>query len=523
MYPVKQDFKDNIYAPSRMTKGRVTFDISDTSIAKDTITTTTTNQFSLSDKTQLTDKVRDNSYNYATLENNRFKLDGSFSFADDTLEKNGHVGWCSDDLCDGQGVFLTPPQINFDFGLNHSSIGFTITFDTLNNEYATEFDVKAYDSLGTLITTTTVTDNTEVQLASYGQFYDYRRIEVVIKKWNKPFRRARVVEVDFGVVKVYTDDHLILMSLIEEVDLTTGTIPSPEFKFTVDNSDRGFNILNPSGFYKSLQQRQQVIAEIGLDINNKIEYVPLGNYLLWEWNSDEGSLTATFLARTNLDVMSTFDYENLVAKSNYSLFDMAVEVFEYSGIDNYSIDKALNDIPTNGLVKKNNCLTILQMIAIASCSNVFVTRNNVITLKVNSIPTTADDLIDLDNMYSEPKIELDKIVKSVNVAYYDTIDTSNTVTVNNSGISSGDSLKVDNITLINTSERASVVAQWILNQKNNRSIYTLNWRGNPALELKDWLAIQNSYGSNMNAYVTKNELTYQGYLTGRMEARGEAN
>jgi hypothetical protein len=524
MYSTSQKFKDAVYAPSRSTKGKVTVDISDTTIATDTITTTVTSESTLSNKAQLTDKVRENSYKIATWENDRFKLDGSFTFADDIIANNLNLGWCSNPLCDSTGVFSPNQTLSFSFGAIHNSAGITVTFDTVNNEYASDFDVIAYNSIGTAIWTTNVTNNTKSMLQVFGQFSNYKKIDVVIKKWCKGNRRARIAEIDFGIVNVYTDDNLISLNLIEEVDIISVNIPSPELKFTVDNSDRLFNILNPTGFYKYLQQRQQVIAEIGLDIGGSIEWIPVGNYLLWDWTSDEGSLTATFTARTNLDLMNNFTYENLTAKTSYSLYQMAVDLFALCGITNYTIDTTLQSITTNALVQKASCRDILQMIAIAGSANIFVSRSNKIIIKC--LPTNIgsnSDTISMNEMYEEAKIELQKIIKTANVTYFTNLTTSAISTVNNTGILIGDVLSVENNTLINTSTQATNVANWIINQSNLRSKYMLNWRGNPSHELLDVLSIANSYGSNMSAYVTKTEIDYQGYLSAKTESRGVVN
>lgn len=524
MYIVSEKFKQSVYAPSRMIRGRVTFDISDTSISSDTITTSVSSEFELSNKAELTDKIRENSYNLATWETDRFKLDGSFTFPDDTLVNNKNVGWCSNQLCDGNGFFSDFPTISFVFGKVHSSAGITITFEQLQHEYASDFDVMAYDQNDEIIWTTSITDNTLELVQVNGQFLNYKRLDIVIKKWNVPYRRARMAEVDFGIIKVYTDNNLIKMGLIEEVDLLSSTVPSPEFKFTVDNSERLFNILNPTGFYKYLQQQQVVFAELGVDNGATVEYIPLGNYLLWDWTSDEGSLTATFTARTNLDLMSNHEFENVSPKSNFNLYQLAIELFAMCDIKNYSIDEALKDIQTLGLMEKTDCKTALQMVAIASCANIFVTRDNKICLKVSPLNIgEASDTIDMDNMYSESQIALQKIVKDVVVTQFVDLQTKSEISVTSPQVLSGDLLKLENNTLINSDAHATNVANWILRQSNNRSLYSVNWRGNPSHELMDVIMIENSYGANMGAFITKNELNYEGYLTGKTEAKGVAN
>lgn len=521
MNPVSNEFKSAVYAPYRSVKGKVTFDISDVTAAMDVNNISVTSESEISNKQQLINKNREQSYNLATWEKDRFKLDGSFVFPDDAAVNNKEMGFCSNELCGSDGLFSTFPTLTFIFNSVHSSMGLTITFDALSNEYAADFTVTAYDESNNRIDTVDIVGNTLVQAIPIGQLYQYKKIEIIIKKWCKPYRRCRIAEVDFGVVRVYQDNNLIKMSLIEELDLTTSQVPSPEFKFTVDNANREFNILNPVGFYKYLQQRQQVISELGVEVDGTTEYVQLGNYLLWEWTSDEGSLTASFTARTNLDLMSGFDYENLAPKDNHSLYQMAVDIFAICGITNYEIDAALQNILTNGLVEKTNCRDLLQMIAIAGCANIYVNRDNIITLKV--IPLNIGisvDSIDMDNMYSEPQIRLDKVVKAVQITYFTDLNTKDIVAVNNPGIALGDILKLESNTLINTADQATNVANWMLLQKSYRAIYDINWRGNPAHELNDIILIENSYGTSKNGFITKMSLEYQGYLRAKTEAKG---
>jgi hypothetical protein len=219
--------------------------------------------------------------------------------------------------------------------------------------------------------------------------------------------------------------------------------------------------------------------------------------------------------------MNGFDYENLVAKSNYSLYQLATDMFTISGIKDYQIDTALQGITTNALIKKTSCRNVLQMIAIAACANIYVTRDNIINIKISPLSIgNAVDLVDLDNMYQEPQIELDKAVKSIQVTYCTNLDTKVIITVNNASVTLGDTLKLENNTLINTAAQATNVANWLLRQKNYRAIYSSNWRGNPAHELDDIVTIEDGYNQNKNAFITKNEINYAGYLSAKTEARG---
>lgn len=518
MYNISDEYKQKVYAPERMTKARVTFDFSDVTALSDVTAINTPTQFALSNKLQLIDRNREIN-NLATFEPNRFRLDGSFSFAD--TNNLGEVGFCGNELCGVDGIFLNNQVLEFILGSNqHSSAGLTLTFDILNNEYAVNFIVKAYNG-NVLIKTVEVTNNTETQPIILGPFDSYSKIEVIITKWNKGNRRCRVSELDFGFVRVYTDNSLIKLNYIEDLDLTSSQMASSELKFTFDNSNKEFNILNPNGFYKYLQERQKLLAEIGVVIGGVVEYVPLPEMLLKDWQSDEGSLTTTFTARWIIDRMAGCFYENLTAKVNYTLYNLTVVIMAICGIEDYIIDASLQSIPTLALIEKTDCKTILQMIAIAGCCVIYVSRDNKIVIEPVNIQGTADNIIDLDNMYKVPAIALDEIVKSVEVSYYTDLDTSTVIKVNN-GVVEGKVLTVNN-TLINAQTRASAVANWILSQKNLRAIYTANWRGNPAQELGDTVAIESGYNITKRTLLTKTELEYAGYLRGKSELRGDAN
>lgn len=523
MYSTTQAYKDAVYAPSRRVTARVRFDISDVTAEGDVISISATPTLaSMSNVNQINNDILVPTYNLATLEQDRFKLDGNYSFPDSTTANNGEVGFVSSALCGSDGIFSTPQTLTVLFSGFHTSAGVTVTFDQFDDEYATEFNVSAYDASDVLIDSVDVTGNTLALCPVYGDFIAYKKIIVTITKWNVGNRRARVIEVDFGFIAVYTDDQLISCGLIEEMDMTTGLLPSPEFKFTVDNSDRAFNILNPTGYVKYLQQRQEVIAELGVQLASGLyEYIPLGKYLLWEWTSEEGALTASFTARTNLDLMANFDYEQLTANSQ-SLAALATDIFATCGITNYSLDAALTGITTNSMAKKTDCRSLLQMIAIAGRCNIYVTRDNTITLKQVSFGADVDR-VDFDNIYQEPKIELERIVKQIDVTYWTDLDTSAISSVAASGVDIGDVLKLDGNTLINNSTVATAVATWIMAQKQYRAKYSINWRGNPAHELADVIAIENTYGADMDAMITKTELIYEGYLQARTEAKGGVN
>lgn len=520
MYSTSKEFKEAIYTPIRQNKARVTFDITDVTVNEDNKTIITSEEFILSNKDQINNNKRTITNSFITCEKDKVKLDGSFIFADDSLENLGEVGWCSNILCDENGVFEAEQLITYVFEETHSLIGLTVTFDNLNNEYATEFEIRSYGKNNNLINSILVIDNIQVQREVVIQLLNFIKIEIVIKKWNKGYRRAKVLEIDWGIIRVYEDDKLIKFNYIEEVDLLSSQVPSSEFKFTIDNSYKLFNILNPKGLYKFLQEKQNVFVEVGTVLENgKVEYVPVGKFLLKTWQSDEGDLTATFTNNTRLDLLENYSFENLVVKSNYSLYDLIEELFKIASIENYEIDNNLKTVYTKCLVEKASCKEVVQLALIASCSNIFINRNSKIIIK-RDLKTLIDTDISLDNMYSVPSVELEESIKTVEVTYFNNLEDKVTVVLVDSSLKLGGAIKVENNTLIDNEVRATEVANWLMNRSKLRNKYTLNWRGNTSLELTDHVTIDNSYREDINAYITKIELEYSGYLKGKTELVG---
>jgi hypothetical protein len=137
--------------------------------------------------------------------------------------------------------------------------------------------------------------------------------------------------------------------------------------------------------------------------------------------------------------------------------------------------------------------------------------------------TLSSDTVSLNDQYSEPKINLEAIVKSVEVNYFTTLASAAGSSVVTASTTLGDALKVDGNTLIGDAARATAVANWILAQRNNRAKFTIDWRGNQAQEMADVIAIDTTYGTPMNAYITKNNLKFEGYVQATTEAKGVAN
>jgi hypothetical protein len=548
---VSQAFKEKVFSTSRKTNGRVTFEIIDTTAYNNTVTVSDRTLFSRED--QISNRERNMSYKYGSMERNHWLMDGSFVIVpkpQEVEEDKAEVGWWSYWVSDANGVFSTKPVITITMDEVVSSLGITITFDTLLGETAKDFDVKVYDEAGGMIHQWFFSNN-QKPVVVLDEIYDnYKKVEVTISKWSKGNHRARISEIDFGITQEYTGEKLIDMKIIEEMDLLGSTMPSNELQFKVDNFDRAFNIINPEGFYRFIQTGQEVKAYIGVKTNDDeetdiFEEVLMGTFYMTEWKSDLGALTTTFTARDLINTLETKpEYKSEIVKPN--LYDLAVDLFTHSGITRYQLDDRLKDFASLGFLEPINPRTALQHIAIASQSTAYQDRNGVMIIKqfepiqtstgymVFAGPdefagvTTPEVLvdfgyqaIDFDNLYQEPEIVLESAVKSLtfDVHHHETWKTEETIENPDPSANKGVSYKYEN-PLIVTPVQAQQVANWMFLEYGFGAKYTAVWRQNPAFEVGEAIAIEDIYGGMKKVRITKQEFTFAGYLDGVTEGKG---
>lgn len=540
MIEVSPSFKQTVYAPIRKTAAKVSFEILDNEAYLDNTSTVST-EAEISRKDQLTNKERSMSNKYATFERDYFKLDGSFRIPPRPDETDNELGWWSGELCGADGVFAIPQTVEFTFVEEHNSMGLTIHFDDKTREYAADFDIDVFRLDGTPVASTSVIGNMKTTYVWVQGLDNYGRIVITIKRWAKPFRRARIAEVDFGVIQVYEGDKLIKVNLIEQMNVVGDTLPANEIKFTIDNSSREFNILNPDGFYRFLKDRQEVDLSIGVEITeDEFEYIDIKKYYLTDWQSDEGALTTTFTARNIFELLEEKEYLPDVVET---LYDLAEDVLINADVEHYFIDEGLKDIPTAGFPEKIKSRKALQCIGIAGKAAVYQDRAGITTIKrfeildesTSYIHFAGPDMfsgmatpmvdagwdmknITFDNVYKEPQIKLDKLVKSLIMTVY--IDGEKVeYAFMNEGVKEGSTLKCDN-PLIQSFDHAAEVAQWIIEESNLRALYSINWRQNPALECGDIVLVEDSFGMKKQSRITKQEYEFTGYLRGKTETKG---
>lgn len=366
---------------------------------------------------------------------------------------------------------------------------------------------------------------------------------------------ARITFTLNGLTQVYDDTHITQLTVLEEMSTLADQIPSNEVQVTLDNTGGAFNFLNLSNMHQIIAQRPKIVVEFGLVLTSSIEWHPAGTFYLDSWKNDVGAMTVTLIGHDHFLMLDNISFGDIGTGANWTLYDLAVSVFQTAGITNYAIDDSLkNYLTTTGLKEKITCRAALQYIGIAGMSAVYQDRYGVMQIRPfeaidsagnymtyaggglyagydpfdNSAYAKINDgngmkRLDLDNMYTVPEIGLGKSIYQLIVKVYSSAGESTDYTKVNTAIAgqNGESFTIDN-PLINTTALAQKVADWFILESNFNVIYKANWRGNQILENADIVIISNGIDNDYakQGRIFKQEFQYQGYLTCQTESRG---
>lgn len=306
---------------------------------------------------------------YATCEEDYSRVDGKMFFTP-TAAKKYFSGIITDEI-DGSITFSFQGSTDFDIR------GLTIDFSDC---YPTEFTItndaetKTYTNNARTFRTEDTFDGTS--------FLTITPISMVHGN-----NRLRIYGLLCGVSVSFTNNDLITYSEKNYVSPISETIPSNDVTFTVDNQDLYYCPDDPESAIAYLEEGQEVAVKFGYDIddNGTVEWLdPIPTYLK-TWKADE--YTATFTSTDRFDTMSDIYYKGMYREEGITLYDLAEDVFEDAGIEDYHIDYYLKDITVYNPLPPVSHTEALQIIANAARSTLYEDKDKVMRIATNFVPS----------------------------------------------------------------------------------------------------------------------------------------
>ena len=449
---------------------------------------------------------------YSTGEPNLTVLDGSCSIVPSS-PPYGTTGFLSAEIFDDS----SHPVIRLELpSENKSSIpGVSICWSTAFNEYATDFSVSAY--LGAKkLKTVTVNGNKSIRSDVEVELSGFDAVELEVLKWCLPDRRVRVEQVKIGRYLVFDKTKILSYSHSSARDPISGQLSQESISFSLDNSDRTWDSVNPQGIYKYIYERQPVTVRYGMDVDGKTEWVSGGMFFLSEWSVPSNSIEASFQARDAFLYLSSTKYTGRKYGTLYEMCYDALELLEADEIT-FDISDELKDYSTDITSDESTYHNsdILQLAANAAGMALYQTRDGVI--KINRVygADTSNPVLDIPvlNNYSWPEITFAQnmlnVVTTVGNATY-------AYPENPSGKGVSQTLRNVMLTkdILAKSRNALTESYGVL---SNRRKASLTYRASPTIDALDMVKIHHQFNYDAVLLATNVKYTFNGCFKGTVE------
>lgn len=457
----------------------------------------------ISSISQLTSENNRPSVKWATLERNLWILDGTWDILPEDTAGEGIGLWTV--LSDGDGQFSVPPMLTMVLLEPASSIGFTLRFDELAEQWPASVLITAYSGESILSERAFSVAGPVLKAPLPVEGYD--RVTFAFPTTAAPYRRVRLYSVLFGIIQEFDRTSIVSASWVAGASPETEEFPSRELTFTFDNADRKYNLINPEGLYRYLQDGQ--IIESGIRIGG--ELVDMGRHYFQKAAAKDSALTAEITANDRAYWLDRETYDSgstgtwAFGDAVFSVLGEAAQADIPPEIQSRMVNRC---IPTG--TSKREAVRLLSQAARCAC---WIDRMGRYVFR-ELLPGASVDVLDQNNMPNMDGISVADRVDSVVLKVRNEFASGSSELVFTAG-NGPNTVTVDNPCAYD----GQTVADWLLAAMQRRLRYSCENRGNPAVEIGDTITIYNAYDEAGDAVVTGYEFSYDGGLTAKTEGR----
>lgn len=314
----------------------------------------------------------DRSKKYASLELNRWLLDGSFETNNDDMTGQAYV---SKAITDEHGVFITPPTLVISFAESHTLPGITVNFETVPSGISVQYvdaDGAIHNVSGEFSENAYIVNTVLVDCSS---------LSISITAMSVPYTAVRITSVMFGLGRVYDDSVILNVKQTNDVDPLSRWLPKEKLTFSIIDFPQDYNPDNPNGIYTAIDTASPVEISYGLDLSDgTTEWLKPDRYILTAKPTVDNN-KATFTATGYTDLLTHEYYKGKYYTNGRSLYNLAVDVLKDAGVTEYRLDSSLKSIKSNIPLPVDKCNNLLQMIAHAGMCTLYTTDENVVVIE----------------------------------------------------------------------------------------------------------------------------------------------
>ena len=520
---------------------------------------------------------------YATLELNRWTLDGSF----DIVPDDGAVtGFVSSAISDENGV--TDAVLTREFSKQHTIPMLTLTFDTRTGIHPGSVTIDFYLEGAIAKTFTVPVTGDSVALTT-----DVEACDKIVVTFGQmpPYRYPRLEGVTYGVQKIFDGNVIESTKQAHDIDPLSRRLPKETMQFTILDFEHQYDPDNPTGIWKYVAEKSAVALQFGYQLPaGTVEWIKADQYIL-DSRPAFANNRATFKATGSVGRLGGTYYKGTLGEKSF--YDLAVDVLRDAelppmpdGSDPWVIDDSLKTMYTTAALPIDTHANCLQLIAHACCCLFRTDDDNIIHIEPFAVAEDAemeDLIIDFTSIgqnsqtmakidplmavmvakysnvssaqteiYRETTTETDLhiefssaadnvgvtisggsiISKNIYARAADLVLSAGTKTITITGrpiteqyslytlpIKSTGSIDVEKNPLITNREMCVALAEHTAKYLQFRNTYDLSYRGNPEMECGDIIGLQTPYTPLIKGLMLTDEITYNGALKGKAKVK----
>lgn len=450
----------------------------------------TSGQIPWSKPEQLHDKVFGNPAKYATLERDRWALDGTWDLLpDDPAQTVGQMSYIGSVLSGADGTFSAPPWVELQFSgvsvLQACSVYFPDNdYDGLPEDFTVEIKQG-----GTAYHTRTYTGNTASSVSLEGfTVNNPDAIRVTVTKWSRPGRRMRVVEIVPGVYEGWDGGMIAEFNVKQQGNIAATALPYGTCTLKIDNLSRRFEPRSKNGLFQSIEERQGIDVSLGVRLaDGTDEYKRLGIFYQYSggWKTGDNGLTMQW---NLVDIIGLLANREFLAPSTLptTLGGWIGALAAQLGVnfqDRWHVDPNYTALPVTVRaaddLQGKSCGDILRWVCQATGT---WPRADASTGDLTAEPLWSEgNKVTLDNLNGYPVMKANGDVAALIFTLNDGAGTKYIVSGN--ATSSSETVSIDN-PFIKTEAQALAAARLILSTYGG-NVLDLTGRGDPSSEIGD--------------------------------------
>lgn len=454
----------------------------------------------------------------ATLEHNRWCLDGSWGLAPDTaaeIPEDTEIGYSSQGLSGEGGSFAAAQALQLDFtGVSRLQTA-SIYFSELPGDgVAEDFTVEILDGSSVLHSETITGNGERVVVLDGFDVASPTAIRVNVSKWAMPQRRIRVIEIVPGLLEEWGNDEVAGLDLTQQVDVSCCSLPYGTAILTIDNASRRFEPRSKDGIFESIEERQGIPVRLGPVLpDGSVEFKQLGIFYQYSggWRTGDNGLTIEWTLVDILGLLSRRPF--LVPDSGTlptTLDEWIAACVGQLGVNfsrRYRIHEGYGDKAVTAAldsIQGRSCGDILRMACMAAGCYPFA---DAATGDLAAEPMWASgNRVTLDNLGEYPVMRANDDIAYVQIKIYGEGETT-VAKFSGTSAASNNTVAIDN-PFIHTQEQALAAARAIISTYGGNRI-DLSGRGDPASECGDVDSVQLSESAATSARRIEQKFTFR--------------